>query len=70
MGGLRETGVSIHNLYLDPNNPRFADLQDKVHPVPRERVTEPGVQEKAMVRILDERFEVDQLRTQFGALVS
>ena len=59
---LREINVAIENLYLDPNNPRFADLQDKFQSVPQDRVVEAGVQERALKRILDERFEVKQLK--------
>ena len=59
---LREIEVSLDDLCLDPNNPRFADLQDKLSPVPSHRVSEAGVQEKALKRILDERFEVRQLK--------
>jgi hypothetical protein len=59
---LRELVVSLHSLYLDPNNPRFADLQDRPQPVAPDRITEQGVQDKALKRILDERFEVTQLK--------
>jgi len=59
---LREIKVAIENLYLDPNNPRFTDLQDKLQPVPQDRVVEAGVQEGALTRILNERFEVKQLK--------
>lgn len=59
---LEEIEVRIDDLFLDPNNPRFADLHDRVGAVPPERITESGVQEKALERILDERFEVNQLK--------
>jgi hypothetical protein len=59
---LREAVVPVQSLYLDPNNPRFADLQDRLQPVAQDRVTEQGVQDKALARILDDRFEVDQLK--------
>ena len=62
MKPLREIEISIDALFLDPNNPRFADFQDKVQLVPRNRIIEPGVQEKARTRILDDRFEVSQLK--------
>jgi hypothetical protein len=62
MKPLREIEILTDALYLDPNNPRFADLHDKVQPVPRDRIIEQGVQEKAQDRILDDRFEVDQLK--------
>lgn len=59
---LREVEVTIENLFLDPNNPRFADLRDKLQGVPSDRIVEPGVQLHALERILDERFEVKQLK--------
>ena len=49
---LREIEVQLKNLFLDPNNPKFADLQDKLQNVSMDRVTEPGVQAKALKRIL------------------
>jgi hypothetical protein len=62
MTTLRELVVPIQSLYLDPNNPRFADIQDRLQPIASDRVTEQGVQEKALTRILDDRFEVTQLK--------
>ena len=62
MTTLRELVVPIQSLYLDPNNPRFADIQDRLQPIASDRVTEQGVQEKALARILDDRFEVTQLK--------
>ena len=62
MGFLREVEVAIEDLYLDPNNPRFADLADRVQPIARDRIMEQGVQRKALDRILDDRFEVTQLK--------
>jgi hypothetical protein len=59
---LRHIEIATECLYLDPNNPRFADLQDRVQPVPADRIVEPGVQEKALNRILSEHFEVRQLK--------
>ena len=62
LGFLREVDVAIEDLYLDPNNPRFADLADRLQPVARDRIMEDGVQRKALDRILDDRFEVSQLK--------
>ena len=62
MTTLRELVVPIQSLYLDPNNPRFADLQDRLQPIASDRITEQGVQDKALARILEERFEVTQLK--------
>ena len=41
---------------------RFAELQDKRQPVPRDRIVEGGVQDRALKLILAERFEVKQLK--------
>lgn len=62
MTKLREAVVPVHSLFLDPNNPRFADLQDRLQPITSDRIPEPGVQEKALARIMDDRFEVTQLK--------
>jgi hypothetical protein len=62
MTTLRELVVPMQALYLDPNNPRFADLQDRLQPIAPDRITEQGVQDKALARILDDRFEVTQLK--------
>jgi hypothetical protein len=62
MTTLRELVAPIQSLYLDPNNPRFADLQDRLQPIASDRITEQGVQEKALARILDDHFEVTQLK--------
>lgn len=53
--------VTIDQLFLDPNNPRYAALN--VDPeVPDDRVAEPGVQKKAIDRMLDDRFDVRDLK--------
>jgi hypothetical protein len=46
MTTLRESVVSVDSLYLDPNNPRFADLQDRLQPIAPDRITEQGVQQR------------------------
>ena len=62
MTTLRELVAPAESLYLDPNNPRFADLQDRLQPIAPDRIAEQGVQDKAFTRILDHRFEVTQLK--------
>jgi ParB-like nuclease domain len=53
--------LPVDQLFLDPNNPRYADLgMTKV--VPRAKVVEESVQQAALVRMLEDRFEVDQLK--------
>lgn len=59
---LREKLVSIENLYLDPNNPRYADITQRSFDIPTEKVTYHSVQKKAFERILDDRFLVQQLK--------
>jgi hypothetical protein len=59
---LDELVVSSTRLFLDPNNPRFMDLAEDVRQIPVERVTEEKVQEKALARMLDSRYEVKQLK--------
>jgi hypothetical protein len=57
---LTDRSIPIEHLYLDPNNPRFADLgMSKV--VPRAKVAEESVQQSALARMMEDRFEVDQL---------
>lgn len=62
---LSEKEVEIENLYLDPNNPRYADITKSPFVVPIEKVMQPSVQKKAFERILDDRFEVKQLKILF-----
>ena len=59
-GELREEHLPLDQLRLDPNNPRFADL-DVRGAIPENRVHEDSVQERAMSRIADDRFEVEAL---------
>lgn len=59
---LLEKKVRIENLYLDPNNPRFADILNRPPKIPPHKIKEPSVQDMALQRILDDRFEVKQLK--------
>ena len=56
---LEEATLPIDALYLDPNNPRFADIS--VGPVPEQKVHLETVQAKAMQRMLDGPFDVREL---------
>jgi len=38
MLNLKEIDVSIDQLFLDPNNPRYADMEDIINPVPDEKL--------------------------------
>jgi len=59
---LVERKVKAENLYLDPNNPRFADILNRQPKVLKHKITEPSTQETALQNILQDRFEVKQLK--------
>jgi hypothetical protein len=59
---LVEEKAKIENLYLDPNNPRFADITKRPLMIPPHKIAEQSVQEAALQKILEERFEVKQLK--------
>lgn len=52
--------ISIDNLFLDPNNPRFFDFEDEIGAVPDQRIPETEVQLYAMARM--NRFGLRELR--------
>ncbi len=54
--------VSLSQLLLDPNNPRFAEIGEGYSPVPESRIAEERVQQKAFDRMLFPRFDVPELR--------
>jgi hypothetical protein len=53
--------VVASDLLLDPNNPRFADLGVSKE-IPAHKIPEDTVQQTALARMLDDRFEVDELQ--------
>ncbi len=53
--------VNIENVLLDPNNPRFAELDNAFREVPEARFNEPKIQSKSM-DILKKNFDVEELR--------
>ena len=57
---LEGVDLPIDQLFLDPNNPRYAD-KDLLRKIPEEKVHQDTVQERAMTRMLD-GFEVEQLK--------
>ena len=59
---LTEAKVAVGDLFLDPNNPRYADIMIMAQPVREDRVHEGNVQKKAKERILSDRFDVTQLK--------
>lgn len=59
---LQPLDLTLQQLLLDPNNPRFAELGDAQEPVPEIRFGEPRVQVDAYDRMRSPRFDVTQLR--------
>src|SRR5580698_2054927 len=59
---LAPINVSLNDLLLDPNNPRFTELGQDLDAVPEVRFGEPRVQEEAYTRMKTARFEVPELR--------
>jgi len=58
---LKEIEANIEQLFLDPNNPRYADIEDIVNTVSDEKVVDDKVQKKALERIMNSCLEVQQL---------
>lgn len=54
--------TDLENLLLDPNNPRFAELGQKLDSVPEARFAEPKVQQQTYERMKTPRFDVAELR--------
>lgn len=54
--------ISLNDLLLDPNNPRFAELGGPNEPVPETRISEERVQHDALDRMKNARFDVVELR--------
>jgi ParB-like nuclease domain len=68
MINLKEIDLKIEQLFLDPNNPRYADIAEIANPVPDEKVSDERVQKRALERILDQRLEVQQLMDSIGKI--
>src|SRR4051794_7984333 len=64
---LEETRVPLAKLFLDPNNPRFFDTGLR-SPIAVSIASEQTVQDRAMGRILDDRFEVESLKDSIARL--
>ncbi len=56
---LREMTLPIGDLFLDPNNPRFAEANAK--PIAEQKIHQDTIQEKALQQIMRESFDVNQL---------
>lgn len=59
---LKPIDVTIDQLLLDPNNPRFAELGDSTNDVPDSRIAEERVQSVTYDRMKSKRFDVAELR--------
>lgn len=56
---LKEITVNVDQLYLDPNNPRYAEIE-QFRPVPLEKVTDEKTQKRAIERIL--QYDIQPLK--------
>src|ERR1700676_5279560 len=54
--------ISLNDILLDPNNPRFAALGQPIDAVPEPRFAEKRVQDQAYDRMKTPRFDVPELR--------
>ena len=54
--------VKLDQLLLDPNNPRFAELGEKIDQVPENRFAEDKVQKAAFDKMKTPKFNVTELR--------
>ncbi len=59
---LKPVQVNLVDLLLDPNNPRFAELGQKLDAVPEGRFAEEKVQQQTYERMKTPRFDVAELR--------
>ncbi len=59
---LRETEVDLSHLFLDPNNPRYADLGDVKGYISESRIHEEAVQARAQLRIEAGPYDLQQLQ--------
>lgn len=54
--------ISLDDVLLDPNNPRFAELGEEIDVVPENRFAEEKVQKNAFDRMKKPQFDVNELR--------
>ncbi len=59
---LQPISVNLDQLLLDPNNPRFAELNEEEAPVREVRYAEPRVQEIALSKLKNKKFDLLELR--------
>ena len=53
--------ISLDNLLLDPNNPRFADISDESLNIPQTKYAEEKVQKNPYDKMMHPRFDVQSL---------
>ncbi len=58
----KQKTIALNDLYLDPNNPRFLEINMENYVVPENRIIEDKVQEETLKRMLLPSFEVSSLR--------
>ncbi len=61
LNNLKSENIPVGNLYLDPNNPRFADNRSKSKPVRDEHTHEDQVQSRALSELSD-KYDTNQLK--------
>jgi hypothetical protein len=59
---LKPIQVSLDNLLLDPNNPRFSELGEELSPVSESRFADEKVQANAFEKMRHQSFDVGELR--------
>src|SRR5271166_5270858 len=59
---LSPIAVSLDDLLLDPNNPRFSELGEELNPVLESRFAEDKIQKNTFENMKDPMFEVAELR--------
>lgn len=59
---LQPLKITLSDLLLDPNNPRFSELGEAVIRVPEQRFVEPKIQSVTQDKMRDQRFAVAELR--------
>lgn len=55
---LEKVHVEIENLFLDPNNPRFADISDDALNIDKSRYAEPTIQSAAYEKMTNPKFDI------------
>lgn len=54
--------VTLENLLLDPNNPRFSELGEELNTIPESRYNDEKVQSNTFEKMKDPMFDVSELR--------